>query len=159
MWHFTKPYSQGYLDMNPDLSKSWDQNRIYWGRMDTCVCMAESFHYSPETITTSFISYTPNTKWKGLTKYIYVSVKVHLKTICWAPATCQVLWTGDTTVAMSQPHLHSPVSLAVTIAEYLFRQSHYHSSVFCPLAKEITLPSTGPDIESSTQYMLLDKMN
>ena len=22
MWHFTKHYSQGYLDMNPDLSKS-----------------------------------------------------------------------------------------------------------------------------------------
>ena len=25
--------------------------REVWGRMDTCACMAESFHCSPETIT------------------------------------------------------------------------------------------------------------
>ena len=30
-----------------------------WGRMDTCICMAESFHCSPETTTTLLISYTP----------------------------------------------------------------------------------------------------
>ena len=30
-----------------------------WGRMDTCVCMAESLHYSPETTTTLLIGYTP----------------------------------------------------------------------------------------------------
>ena len=30
-----------------------------WGRMDTHVCMAESLHCSPETITTLLISYTP----------------------------------------------------------------------------------------------------
>ena len=29
-----------------------------WGRMDTCICMAESLCYSPETITTLLISYT-----------------------------------------------------------------------------------------------------
>ena len=28
------------------------------GRMDTCICMAESLHYSLETITTLLISYT-----------------------------------------------------------------------------------------------------
>ena len=28
------------------------------GRVDTCVCMAESFHHSPETITTLSIGYT-----------------------------------------------------------------------------------------------------
>ena len=33
--------------------------REVWGRMDTCVCMAESFHCSPETITKLLISYTP----------------------------------------------------------------------------------------------------
>ena len=32
--------------------------RGVWGRMDTCICMAESLCCSPETITTLFISYT-----------------------------------------------------------------------------------------------------
>ena len=30
-----------------------------WGRMDTCVCMAESLRCSPETITTLLVGYTP----------------------------------------------------------------------------------------------------
>ena len=30
-----------------------------WGRMDTRTCMADSLHYSPETITTLLIIYTP----------------------------------------------------------------------------------------------------
>ena len=29
-----------------------------WGRMDTCICMAESLFCSPETITTLLIGYT-----------------------------------------------------------------------------------------------------
>ena len=29
------------------------------GRMDTCICKAESLHCSPETLTTLLISYTP----------------------------------------------------------------------------------------------------
>ena len=33
--------------------------RGVWGRMDACMCMAESLHSSPETITTLLISYTP----------------------------------------------------------------------------------------------------
>ena len=37
-----------------------------WGRMDTCICMAESFRGSHETITTLLISHTPvqNKKFK-----------------------------------------------------------------------------------------------
>ena len=37
-----------------------------WGRMDTCMCMAESLCCSPETATTLLISYTPiqNNKFK-----------------------------------------------------------------------------------------------
>ena len=31
----------------------------FWGRMDTCVCMAESLCYPPETITTLLIGSTP----------------------------------------------------------------------------------------------------
>ena len=30
-----------------------------WGRMDTCIYMAESLHCSPETVTTLLIGYTP----------------------------------------------------------------------------------------------------
>ena len=30
-----------------------------WGRMDTCVCTAESLRCSPEIITTLLIGYTP----------------------------------------------------------------------------------------------------
>ena len=42
-----------------------------WGRMDTCVCMAESLCCSPEPITTLLISYTLiennflKKEWKG----------------------------------------------------------------------------------------------
>ena len=32
--------------------------RGVWGRMETCICMAESLPCSPETITTLLISYT-----------------------------------------------------------------------------------------------------
>ena len=40
--------------------------RGVWGRMDTCICMAESLHCSPETITTLLTGYTPiqNIKFK-----------------------------------------------------------------------------------------------
>ena len=33
--------------------------RGFWKRMDTCTCMAESLHCSPETITTLLIDYLP----------------------------------------------------------------------------------------------------
>ena len=39
------------------LRGSLDGSRV-WGRMDTCVCMAESLHCSFETVTTLLISYT-----------------------------------------------------------------------------------------------------
>ena len=40
------------------LSGSLDR-RGAWGRTDTCICMAESLCYPPETITTLLTSYTP----------------------------------------------------------------------------------------------------
>ena len=33
--------------------------RAVWGRMDTCICMAESLRCSPKTIKTLLISYIP----------------------------------------------------------------------------------------------------
>ena len=38
--------------------------RGVWGRMDTCICMAESLCCSPETITIMLISFTPVQKFK-----------------------------------------------------------------------------------------------
>ena len=43
-----------------------------WGRMDTCICMAESLHCSPETITTLFVNgCNPTTK---LNVFLKISV-------------------------------------------------------------------------------------
>ena len=54
---------------NKDLSSStWNSAQCYmpsldgrgvWGRMDTCICVAESLHCSPETTTTLLTGYTP----------------------------------------------------------------------------------------------------
>ena len=43
-------------------STSFDSlgGRGVWGRMDACICKAESLHCSPETTTTLLIAYTPN---------------------------------------------------------------------------------------------------
>ena len=38
--------------------------------MDTCICMAESVHHSPETITTLLIGYTPIQNAFGVLKKI-----------------------------------------------------------------------------------------
>ena len=40
--------------------------KIFWGRMDTCIFMAESLHCLPETVTALLIGYTPiqNKKFK-----------------------------------------------------------------------------------------------
>ena len=41
-----------------------------WRRMDTCICMAESLHCSPETITTFLIGYTPKQNVFGVKKIV-----------------------------------------------------------------------------------------
>ena len=38
--------------------KEWGTRKSWWGRMDTCICLAESLCYPPETIT-ALIYYTP----------------------------------------------------------------------------------------------------
>ena len=48
-----------------------------WGRMDTCMCMAESFHCLPETITTLLNSYTPKQNVFGVKK-----IKLKKKILC-----------------------------------------------------------------------------
>ena len=44
--------------------------RGVWGRMDTCIYMADSLHYSPETITTLLVGYTPIRNVLGVKKII-----------------------------------------------------------------------------------------
>ena len=53
------------MDLCSILCGSLD-GRGVWGRMDICICMAESLSCSPETITTLLIGYTPiqNKKFK-----------------------------------------------------------------------------------------------
>ena len=40
------------------LNVKWQPRLEVWGRMGTCICMAESLCSFPETITTLFIGYT-----------------------------------------------------------------------------------------------------
>ena len=47
-----------HMEFNSMLYTSLDERRV-WGRMDSCICMGESFHCSPETVTTLLIGYTP----------------------------------------------------------------------------------------------------
>ena len=44
--------------------------RGVWGRMDTCMCMAESLRSSPETITTLLIGYISMQNVFGVKKII-----------------------------------------------------------------------------------------
>ena len=44
--------------------------RGIWGRMDTRICMADSLHYAPKTITTLLIGYTPIQNVLGVKKLI-----------------------------------------------------------------------------------------
>ena len=52
-----------------------------WGRMDTCICMAESLFCSPETITTLLIGYTTiqNKVFKKLKKKKKKKSKLNIK--------------------------------------------------------------------------------
>ena len=69
------PVQQGTL-LNVLWQPGWEG---LWGRvdLDTCICTAESFCSSPETVTTFLISYTPIQN-KKLKKKMLVSVDLNL---------------------------------------------------------------------------------
>ena len=71
------------MELHSMLCGSLDGRRV-WGRMDTCICMAESLHCSPEIIIILLISYTPiqNKKFKKKLKWIYVLVAQLCPTLC-----------------------------------------------------------------------------
>ena len=52
-----------HMELSVMYQPSWEG---CWGKMDTCLPMAESLHCSPETTTTLLIGYTPlqNKKFK-----------------------------------------------------------------------------------------------
>ena len=51
-----------HMELCSMLCGSLDRREI-WGRMDTCICMAESLCCSPETVKTLFVNWLyPNTK-------------------------------------------------------------------------------------------------
>ena len=69
------PVQQGTL-LNVLWQPGWEG---LWGRvdLDTCICTAESFSSTPETLTTLLISYTPIQN-KKLKKKMLVSVDLNL---------------------------------------------------------------------------------
>ena len=59
---------EGHIAHGPLLNVMWNlDGRGVWGRMDTCICMAESLWCASEPITALLISYTPmqNKKFKN----------------------------------------------------------------------------------------------
>ena len=80
--------------------------RGVWGRMDTCMCMTESLHCSPETITKLLIGYTPIQNASLLIGYVcmlshlsHVQLCAMLQTVaCQAPRSIgfsrQEYWSG-----------------------------------------------------------------
>ena len=60
------------MELDSMLCARMAHGRQVWGRMDTCTCMAESLHCSPETTTTLLISYTLTQKKKfGKKRYTF----------------------------------------------------------------------------------------
>ena len=64
-------FSGGPVVKNLPPQPGWEES---WGRTDTCVCVAETLHYLPETIATLLIGYTPIRK-KKLKKGICLSMQ------------------------------------------------------------------------------------
>ena len=60
-WKWTKCSNwkpQSAMELSSMSCGSLDGKGV-WGRMNTCICMAEPLYCSPETVTTLLISYTP----------------------------------------------------------------------------------------------------
>jgi len=51
--------------------------RSVWGRMGTCICMVESLHCSPETVTTLFVN------WLYLNTKSEKAMAPHSRTLAW----------------------------------------------------------------------------
>ena len=70
--------------------------RGVWGRMDTCICMAESLHCSPETITTLLIGYTliQNKKLKIKTRQNAITMKRITDKEQWEHRLGNIIWSN-----------------------------------------------------------------
>ena len=65
------------MEFGSTLCGSLDGREVQ-GRMDTCICMAKSLNYSPESITKLLTRYTPiqNKKLKNIHTHVYIRVCV-----------------------------------------------------------------------------------
>ena len=70
--------------------------RGVWGRMDTCIWMAESLHCSPETITTLLIGYTliQNKKLKIKTRQNAITMKRITDKEQWEHRLGNIIWSN-----------------------------------------------------------------
>ena len=90
--------------------------RGVWGEIDTCICMVESLHCPPETITTLLISYTPIQHKKFKKRNLKSQVPVVQSLSC-----VQLFATPKTAV--------SQASLSFTISQSLLKLMSISSSV------------------------------
>ena len=60
-----------------------------WERLDTWMCMAESIHCSPETITTLLISYTQNKPGNPVVKTRLPMQETRVQSLTWEDPTCR----------------------------------------------------------------------
>ena len=56
----------------------WGWGGVICERMNTCICMAESLHYSPETITTLLIAYALMQKKNIFLKASHINMSIYL---------------------------------------------------------------------------------
>ena len=70
--------------------------REVWGRMDTCICVAESLHHSPETITLLLIGYTliQNKKLKIKTRQNAITMKRIIEKEQWEHRLGNIIWSN-----------------------------------------------------------------
>ena len=110
------------------------------GEMDTCVCMAESLHCSPETITTLLIGYTQiqNTSLREkfmteiIQSWVTISARTSLFFFC---ITLSLMWSIEVqTQSKETPLLGCTVLFSISLAWQGYQNNH---SVFHPLSSPL----------------------
>ena len=83
--------------------------RGVWGRMDTCICMAESICYAPETITTLLAGYTPIQNLK--TKTVSLHLEWYFKVLPYPACLCKFFSYDPSSDLQNMPTF--PISMAL----------------------------------------------
>ena len=105
--------------------------RGVWGRMDTCICRAESLHCSPETITTLLIGYTPIQNKKFLKNQSFSSTGFGCESNLWEHLGTDVSgspWSWGSVFPSVQPGVDCDLSLkAAPPSDPVYRLPCYSS--------------------------------